>query len=267
MAVGPSPRNRLTVVIPHRSRADLLARALAACEGWRVLVVDDTPDGLDLDVPRLRLGTGSGWPGSGFARAVNAGLAEVRTPNAVLLNDDAAPLPGCLDALAARGGLCGPVLVDATGAVESAGIDVRAWGRVVARRSVPAADRRDALSGACLHLPAHLRLDERYAHGFEDVELCRRAGPAWLVAEARCVHAGGATVPRDSAQAQRHALAGQLRLVGPGWRRGVVLSLHLAQILREEAPRLGLARAHARGRGLIEGWSDAHPRARAPRTG
>lgn len=237
-----------------------------------MLVVDDTADGLDLDVPRLRLGTGSGWPGSGFARAANAGLAAVATPFAVLLNDDAAPLPGCLDALAARGGLCGPVMLDEAGQVESAGIDVHAWGRVVARRDVPAADMPvDALSGACLHLPAGLRFDERYAHGVEDVELCRRAGPAWLVAAARCLHRGGATVPRDSAEAQRHAVAGQLRLVGPGVRRGVVLALHLAQIAREEAARGGFARAWERVGGVRRGWRDARPdapsRAHAPPAG
>ena len=76
----------ITVVIPHRSRGDLLVRALRAVERWPVLVVDDTDDGLDLDVPKVRLGGGQG-----FARAANAGLAAVRTPSAVLLNDDAVP--------------------------------------------------------------------------------------------------------------------------------------------------------------------------------
>ena len=235
-------RDRLTVVIPHRRRADLLRGALAACEGWRVLVVDDTDDGLDLDVPQVRLGGGSG-----FAVAVNAGLAAVCTPSAVVLNDDAVPQGDCLERLARQGGLCGPVLVGPSG-VESAGLRVTGWGRVVQRIDVPDDDRAvDALSGACLHLPAHLRFDARFRHGGEDVELCRRAGPAWLVAGARCWHEGGATVPRDSLEAQRHAVSGQLRLVDRPWKQAVVVGLNLAQVLREEVgcapPRWAQARA------------------------
>lgn len=244
-AVGGAARDRLTVVIPHRRRRDLLGRALAAVEGWRVLVVDDTDDGLDLDVPRVRLGGGSG-----FARAANAGLAAARTPFAVLLNDDAAPMEGCLERLAAAGGLCGPVLVGPRG-VESAGLTVRAWGRVVQRTAVPPRDADvDALSGACLHLPAGLRFDERFRHGGEDVELCRRVGGARLVVAARCWHEGGATVPRDSEDAQRHAVAGHLRLVAPGWRDAVVVGLAVAQVARERGPARRL-------RGVWSGWRDA----------
>jgi GT2 family glycosyltransferase len=236
-------RDRVTVVIPHRRRVDLLTRALEACAGWRVLVVDDTDDGLDLDVPKLRLGGGSG-----FAVAANAGLAAVRSPFAVVLNDDAAPEGDCLARLAARGGLCGPVLLGPHG-VESAGMRVTGWGRVVQRTDLPDADRVvDALSGACLHLPAHLRFDEGFRHGGEDVELCRRAGPAWLVAGARCRHEGGATVPRDSVEAQRHAVAGQLRLVDRPWKRAVVVGLNLAQVAREELLRRDPRWDRARGR-------------------
>lgn len=235
----------LTVVIPHRRRRDLLDRALAAVEGWPVLVVDDTDDGLDLDVPRVRLGGGQG-----FAKAANAGLAAVSTPFVVLLNDDAAPQQDCLDRLARAGGLCGPVLIGPHG-VESAGLSVRSWGRVVQRTAVPPEDTDvDALSGACLHLPAHARFDERYRHGLEDVELCRRLGGARLVVGARCWHEGGATVGRRSEDAQRHAVSGQLRLVRPGWRDGVVVGLAVAQVVREGGPA-------ARLRGVAAGWRDA----------
>ncbi len=252
-------RDRLTVVIPHRRRVDLLARALTACEGWRVLVVDDTDEGLDLDVPKLRLGGGSG-----FAVAANAGLAAVRTPFAVMLNDDAAPEGDCLERLAARGGVCGPVLVGPQG-VESAGMHVTGWGRVVQRTDLPDDDRVvDALSGACLHLPAHVRFDEGFRHGGEDVELCRRAGLAWLVAGARCWHEGGATVPRDSAEAQRHAVAGQLRLVDRPWKRGVVVGMNLAQVAREEVLRRDprWVQAGTRLRAVAEGIRDGQGQGR-----
>lgn len=220
---------RPTLVIPHRARRALLERLLHATEGWPRLVVDDTDDGLDLDVPKLRLGGGQG-----FARAANAGLAAVRTADAILLNDDALPIDDCLDRLTHP--LCGPVLVGPHG-VESMGIVVRPWGRVY-NRATPGPVQ--ALSGACLRLPAAARFDARFRHGFEDVELCLRLGGARLIPEARCWHEGGATLSRTSAEAQRHAVSGQLRLF-TGWRRGVVVGLHLAQVLREGGPadRLG----------------------------
>lgn len=235
----------LTVVIPHRRRRDLLERALAAVGGWPVLVVDDTDAGLDLDVPKVRLGGGQG-----FAKAANTGLAAVRTPFALLLNDDAAPQEDCVDRLARAGGVCGPVLVGPHG-VESTGLSVRSWGRVVQRVEVPEEDGPvDAVSGACMHLPASVRFDERYRHGLEDVELCRRLGGARLVVRARCWHEGGATVGRRTEDAQRHAVSGQLRLVRPGWRDGVVLGLAFAQVVREGGPA-------ARLRGVAAGWRDA----------
>lgn len=242
------PRDQLTVVIPHRRHRPLLERALQSVDGWRVLVADDTDDGIDLDIPRVRLGGGQG-----FARVVNRALDAVTTPYAVLLNDDAAPERDCLEQLCRRGGLCGPVLVGPRG-VESAGIRVRGWGRVVSLHTVPDTDRPvDALSGACLHLPTHLRFDERFRHGFEDVELCQRATRAgqvpWLVVGARCWHEGGATVARDSEAAQRHAVEGQLRLVTPGWRDAVVVGLAVAQVVREGGPLTRL-------RGVAQGWAD-----------
>lgn len=234
-------RDGTTVVVPHRSALTALRRLLPALEGFRVLVVDDSDDGIDAGVPTLRLGGGQG-----FARAANAGLAAVRTPNAILLNDDTLPLDDCLDQLVARGGLCGPVLLGPRG-VESAGLHVRSWGRVVQRTDVPTADRPvDALSGACLLLPASARFDERFPHGGEDVELCRRLGGAQLVADARCWHEGGATLDRRSEEATRKAVAGQLLLFAPGWRAGVVVALHLGQVLREGGP-VGRLRGIAAG--------------------
>ena len=218
--------SRPTLVVPHRSRRDLLERLLRAVDGWPIVVVDDTDAGLDLDVPRVRLGGGQG-----FSRAVNAGLATVRTASAIVINDDALPFDDCLDRLAAQGGLCGPILEGPEG-VESMGIVVKPWGRVVNRIDEGPID---ALSGACLHLPASARFDEAFRHGFEDVELCLRLGGATLVPEARCWHDGGATLGRTTAEAQEHALAGQLRLFR-GWRKAVVVGLHVAQVVREGGP-------------------------------
>ncbi|HND29370.1 MAG TPA: glycosyltransferase [Myxococcota bacterium] len=237
-------RDLLTMVIPYRRNLSGLKRALKAVEGWRVLVVDDSDAGLDLDVPRRRLGGGQG-----FSKAANIGLEATKTPYALLLNDDAVPLEDCLERLIHQSGLCGPLLVGPQG-VESAGLRVRSWGRVVQQRTP---GRVDALSGACLHMPASVRFDEKFRHGSEDVELClrltRQGLSPILVSEARCWHQGGATLSRRSPAARRHALSGQLRLWGRGWRQGVVLGLAVGQVLREGAGREGLGALRA-------GWRD-----------
>ncbi len=239
-------RDPLTVVIPYRRNLSGLLRALKAVEGWPVLVVDDSDVGLDLDVPRRRLGGGQG-----FARAANMGLEATKTPYALLLNDDAVPLEDCLERLSHQGGLCGPLLVGPQG-VESAGLRVRPWGRVVQQRVAPGGPV-DALSGACLHMPANVRFSEKFRHGSEDVELSlrltRQGIPPVLVAGARCWHQGGATLSRRSPAARRHALSGQLRLWGRGWRQGVVTGLAVGQVLREGAGREGLG-------ALVAAWKD-----------
>ncbi len=193
--------------------------------------------------------------GAGFARACNAGLARARTGWALLLNDDAVPLGDCVARLHAARRLCGPVLCG-PGGVESAGLRLRG-ARCVQRTRVPPEEPdgtapADALSGACLHLPAEARLDPGFRHGGEDVELCRRLGGARLVPGAWCWHAGGATISRRSPEAIRWAVAGQRRLIRlerPGWREAAALGLCAAQVARE-AP--GSA---AHWRALWEGYS------------
>jgi hypothetical protein len=246
---------RLRVIIPHHSRRALLGRALLAVQGWPALVVDDGPPGRaplgEVGAPVLRT-----EGALGFARAANAGLAWAEAAgdsHALLLNDDAAPEPGCLDALVAAwtdgDGALAPTLVGEGGAVER-GIVTRRWGRVRAARPGEVAD---AYSGACLLLPTSLRFDPAFRHGFEDIELCRRlralGRPPRLVPGARCGHWGGATLHRQSGEAQRHAISGHLRLLGGGRFTPVVLGLGLGQICRDGPSLERLA-------GLFEGWRD-----------
>ena len=228
----------MLVVIPHFRRRDLLLGALAAVEGRKVLVVDDSLDGVQVDAPTLRL-----EGGSGFARAANAGLAEAErrgVDRVLLLNDDAAPDPGCIEALVEAFGpdvaLAGPLLVGPDG-VESAGIDFDPRsGRLRGRTEVPEeVTGVDALSGACLLMRSSLRFDEGFPHGMEDVDLAQRVdGRVVLVPHATCRHLGGATVDRQSRRATRDALVGHLRLVGGSpVRRSLVVGYALAQVLRE----------------------------------
>lgn len=256
------PGSGLVVVVPHHHRVDLLPRTLAAVARWPVVVVHDGPPGTpDLDLPpgAVQLRTRGE---EGFAAAVNRGLQHADTvlgaELVLLLNDDAVPRPGCVDALLAAWepelGAVGPVLLDGAGQVESAGVDLRWWGRVRQRQEIPLETRAvAALSGACLLVSAGTRIPQGYAHGFEDLALCRalrRAGRrCLLVPEARCDHLGGASLGRATPEAQRHAVAGHLRLVHGGWRTPLVLGLAVAQVLREggDAERL---------RAVGEGWRD-----------
>ncbi len=262
----------LAVVIPHHHRGDLLPRALAAVEGWPRVVVDDGPAGrpspaLPEDVLLLRTAGDQG-----FARAVNLGLhaaeRELGAERVLLLNDDAVPQPGCVEALLAAAGpgvgAVGPLLWGLQG-LESAGITLSRWGRVrQITRVPPRLTAVGALSGACLLVPAWARFDPDFPHGFEDLALCRdlRARGLRVLVQpaARCLHVGGASLPRASRRAQRHAVAGHLRLVDGGWRGGVALGLALAQVLREGGPPDRLL-------GIAEGWRDWHNRTRAASPG
>lgn len=256
----PTP---LVVVVPHHHRDDLLPAALAAVDAWPRVVVDDGPAGrapVPLPPGVLRLRTAGD---QGFARAVNLGLAHAEVAlgaeRVLLLNDDAVPEPGCVQALLeACGptvGAVGPLLLNERG-VESAGVELARWGRVHQRTAPPpGVTEVGALSGACLLVPAWARLDPAFPHGFEDLALCRDLRAAGLrnlvVPQARCQHLGGASLPRTSRRAQRHALNGHLRLVGGGWRGAVAVGLALAQVAREGGPPdrvLGVAQ------GLLDWW-------------
>lgn len=252
-----------TVVIPCHRRWDLLPQALAALSGAPVVVVNDAPPGVAVEEPpgvKIVRTAGS----QGFARAVNAGIAAAEAAGArhvLLHNDDAILLPGCLGALCAawdtQTGAVGPVLLDAAGAVESAGISVARWGRVRVQQSVPPqAVSVDALSGACLLIEASVRLDESFTHGFEDIALCLRLRASGrsvrLVPRARCQHRGGATLSRRSATAQRHAVSGHLRLLGRRRFVPVVVGLAAAQVIREGGP---VGRIGGIISGVVDWWT------------
>ncbi len=258
---------RVGVIVPFHHRLDLLPHALESVVDQEILVVDDSAEGLleGVDLPgEPRVLRTSGEVG--FARAVNRGLeaAEARGwTHALVLNDDAALEPGSLQLLVEqcgpRVGVVGPAVLSEED-VESAGIDFTWWGRVRLRRTLPeSAERVPALSGACLLLRTGSRFEPGFAHGMEDIALCRslwRQGLAVVLEpRARCQHVGGASVSRAGEDAQRHAVSGHLRLVEGGWRTPVVLGLAAAQALREgpALPRL---------RGVVRGWRD-HRNARA----
>ena len=242
------------MLIPTAQAHPLMQRSLALLAAHAPLVVDDSP--AELGPKGLGL-QGLRSPGNlGFARAVNLGLDQLEAEGAqwvLLLNDDALPDPECLPALLehatneASVSMLGPLLVGPEG-VESAGLrfNVRS-ARLAQNKEVPDGPVDvEALSGACVLMRAHLRFDPAFSHAMEDVELSLRVradgGRCLLIPGARCWHEGGATLPRDSALAQQHALSGHLRLhQGQPLRQGLATAYALGQVLREgpSAQRFG----------------------------
>ena len=214
----------------------------------------------------------------GFAAAVNAGLATVKAPLLLLLNDDAELLagwlPALLDALAADPRLVavqGVDLVSHDGVVAGCGLGWNRWWQAVqlgaggrAPTGVPrevfgvsaaaALYRRAALAATALPGGAFEGALETY---YEDVELAARlrraGGRAAVVPAARALHAGGGSAG---------ALGGRrLRLVYAN--RWLALARLLGGAFPAQAPRAFLrdvadaARQPARAGAVIDGWARA----------
>jgi GT2 family glycosyltransferase len=258
----------VVALIPTHHRFDLLSEALDSLGSLPVLIVDDSAEG---DLPE-RLSSRArevirSRGEEGFSRAVNLGLTRAEALGVewvLLVNDDAVLEPGAVDALlAARAegvGLLAPILVHPDGS-QTAGVHLRPWGRVSARRNPQVSGDPRAVSGACVLLRSRERMDPSFRHGMEDFELCQRVRARGeriqIVAAARCKHLGGGSIPMRSRTAQRHGVSGHLRLYGGGWRSPVVLGLALGQVIRERGPASRLL-------GIWDGWWDWRNRDQPP---
>tara|TARA_Y100001978_G_C23584419_1_gene380579 strand:+ start:73 stop:834 length:762 start_codon:yes stop_codon:yes gene_type:complete len=227
------------VVIPSAGRSDVLRKAIESVEGYPLVVVDDSQDGIrDLEgISVIRTGGQQG-----FAKSANAGLIEMENrgiERVLLLNDDAVMEPGGLSSIdsawSEKDGALAPVLHEPGGAVY--GITVHMLGRTrLARRPGPV----QALSGASLFIRASERFDSNYVHGFEDIDLCRRLSARALrvrcVETVHCHHGAGTTISRHSRIAQRHAVHGHLRFMRGGLATFTVVLLAVLQVIRERGP-------------------------------
>jgi GT2 family glycosyltransferase len=193
-------RPTLSIVIVAWNSREELARTLPALlpevgEGDELIVVDNdssdgTPEAIVALAPSARLVE----PGRnlGFAAGCNAGAAVARGDLLVILNPDAAPLPGFGEAIRRpwaqeRGWVAWQGLVADKGATEinSAGNPVHFTGIVWAGghgrplADAPAAQEVTSLSGACLAIPrreweAVGGFPERFFLYHEDVDLSLR---------------------------------------------------------------------------------------------
>ena len=174
----------------------------------------------------------------GFSGAVNMGIRQAQQEghqSVLVLNDDAIPEPGCIERLISEYvpemGLLSPMIVEKDSVI--LGYNRSKWGRF---RHAQNSKHAQYLPAVCLLMPSWARFDERYVHGFEDFELCRRFRqmglPVRIESGLRCFHHGGATLDRKSAAAQYGSSYGQLLFEGLRW-SPMVLLLQCAHVFRE----------------------------------
>jgi GT2 family glycosyltransferase len=167
---------------------------------FEIIVVDDgstdnTPSLLEHYGRRIRSLRLS--PNHGFSRACNAGAAAAQGEFILFLNNDTLPEPGWLEALCdvfrehPRAGIVGAKLLYPDGTVQHAGVSItvdRFAHHLYAgfRSDHPAVNRprrMRAVTGACMLVRADLfrslgGFDTGYVNGWEDSDLCLRAGQA-----------------------------------------------------------------------------------------
>lgn len=191
-----------SIIIPVHDNLLLTAACVDAleacpdCDGAEIIIADDaSSDGT------ARWARGAGLKlvrsevNGGFASACNMGAAEASGDALVFLNNDALPRPGWLASLLAcaaetGAGIAGGRLVFPDGTIQHAGITFRADGTPSNfLRGQPYADepfvirRRafQAVTGACMLVRRALfrklgGFDESFRNGYEDADLCLRAG-------------------------------------------------------------------------------------------
>lgn len=274
---------RVGVVVLDQGRPDDTAAAVRSALdpvlAPRVLVVENgpaEPPALPAQVEVLRLERNLGYAGG-----MNAGLRRLQAAGCdrvLLLNNDAVLERGALRRLAdalddpALAAVGPTVLRQADGAVESRGLDLRAWGwNRLAGHGDEASPREGRLTARSLSGAAWMVrtaafdrvgvLDDAYFFSYEETDWCLRAQAAGLgvavVVGSRVRHAGTRTLGTGAPLLLYYAARNHLRMLerhfprpaaGRWGRRAWVVGLHLAHALKHrEVPRASGARAVLRG--------------------
>lgn len=258
------------VVVSHNTRPELLRCLTALAQNVtlpiEVVVVDNAShDGSPAAVrgafPEVRVIESA--ENLGFSRANNLGLRDTSAPYALILNSDAEPRPGCLEALCAlldrrpEVGAVGPRTLGGDGLIQVSfgpaltplaewrqrrlvrGVRARApWALREASRRAALEHEPDWLSASCLlarraALEAVGGFDEGFFLYEEDVDLClrlRRAG--WRVVftpAAEVVHQLGRSMEKAPSRARLAYDQSHLRYYrkhnGPGLTRALRFAL------------------------------------------
>jgi GT2 family glycosyltransferase len=232
--------SRLSIVIPTYNTAAMTLATCRTLPNAEIIVVDDaSTDGTSellrtepVTVIRLE-------QNRRFAGAANAGVAASRGSIVLLLNSDARLEPGAIDAFLRafdsdpRLGVAGARLLNPDGTPQWSGgpVPTLAWLLVMVSgiaRFLPKRPQTgvDWVSGAAMAFRREVwdtagPLNERYRFYAQDLEFCVRARAAgWdvrLIDDARVVHAGGATMPRDAAMLRQDLLAWGRAHYGRAW--------------------------------------------------
>lgn len=200
---GSPDSPKVSIIIPLFNQAHLTRicvetiRATASITRYELILVDNgsrdwTPEYLKSLGESVNVITNS--DNLGFAVACNQGARAARSEILLFLNNDTVPTQGWLDELVAAidGGeadICGGRLLYPDGRCQHAGIafDERGLGYHIFEGfrgdSAPVLERRlmQAVTGACMATKKSLfhelgGFDEGFRNGFEDVDLCLRAG-------------------------------------------------------------------------------------------
>jgi GT2 family glycosyltransferase/glycosyltransferase involved in cell wall biosynthesis len=195
---------KVSIVIPvfnqlpfTRQCLDALFATLPAAIPFEIIVVDNgSTDGTPEYLRNLadRVTTVSNRENLGFAKACNQGARTALGETLLFLNNDTIPKPGGIEALISaidndEADICGARLLYPDGRCQHAGVafDERGLGYHIfggfPGDSAPVMERRrmQAVTGACLTMRKNLfhelgGFDEGFRNGFEDVDLCLRAG-------------------------------------------------------------------------------------------
>lgn len=96
----------------------------------------------------------------------------------------------------------------------------------------------DALLGACLGMPTTWRFDERFIHGFEDIDLSRRfvayGGQLIVLPHIRCTHQHGATLDPLSSRGLKYAILGHLQVFDSLKRMPIILGTYWAMVATQQ---------------------------------
>lgn len=190
----------VSIVIPLFNRWDLTADCLAALNragGTFELVMVDNGSTDETATQRVAVRCDRN---RGFAAACNMGAQYASGDVLVFLNNDTEPQRGWLPPLVAgldQYAVAGARLTYPDGRIQHSGVAVdftrppgaEAWGL----HDDGPTGMRDAVTGACLAIKRDDFLalggfDTGYWNGYEDVDLCLKAGGAWYVAESNVIH-------------------------------------------------------------------------------
>jgi GT2 family glycosyltransferase len=193
------------VVIPVFGRWDLVETAVRSvrhtCDADVIVVDDGSPTSCPGSVRLLADLVIRHDTNRGFAAACNTGVGATAADVVVFVNSDCVPLPGWLEPLAAgldyATVIAGPTICAPSGKVQTTGVVVdfsAPFGREAVEITHPVdSGPRDAVTGACMAVWRDWLVDgggfdEGYLNGYEDVDLCLRAGRCWYAADSHVIH-------------------------------------------------------------------------------